>query len=232
MKLFVFIFSLLSSSLLAQHSEIGVIFGSSYYIGEINPSRHLINKVQPALGVFYRKNNNERYSLRAGINFAGLSASDNFIETNLGDYRDLNFSANVFEGYGILEFNFIPYQINKPGTSPFTPYVFIGLALFYADISPDKRLAEQVEDAVIENITSPSMPFGLGIKLNFIDNLGIGIEWGLRKTFTDKLDGLHPVYSDSYQLSNSQNQDWYSIVGITLNYKFLTKRDICPGVIN
>ena len=69
-------------------------------------------------------------------------------------------------------------------------------------------------------------------KFNFIENLGLGIEWGLRKTFTDKLDGLPPLYFDNYQLSDSENNDWYSIVGVTFNYKFLTKRDNCPGVIN
>jgi hypothetical protein len=161
----------------------------------------------------------------------GLSASDDFIETNLGDYRALTLSANLFEGYGILEFNFIPYQINNKQTSPFTPFVFIGIAVFYADIATNERLEAQVE-GVIEDVVSPSMPFGVGLKFNFIENLGLGIEWGLRKTFTDELDGLPPIYLDNYQLSNSQNNDWYSILGITLNYKFLTKRDNCPGVIN
>ena len=231
MKLFVFFFLLLSSSLVAQHTEIGVVLGTSYYLGELNPSRHLINKVNPAAGIFYRKNNNKRYSLRGGINYVGLSASDDFIETNLGDYRALTLSANLFEGYGILEFNFIPYQINNKQTSPFTPFVFIGIAVFYADIATNERLEAQVE-GVIEDVVSPSMPFGVGLKFNFIENLGLGIEWGLRKTFTDELDGLPPIYLDNYQLSNSQNNDWYSILGITLNYKFLTKRDNCPGVIN
>jgi hypothetical protein len=232
MKLFVFFLILLSSSLLAQHTEIGLAIGSSYYIGEINPSLHLVNKPKPSLGVFYRKNNNTRYSLRGGINYADLSASDNFIGTSVGDYRDLTFSANLFEGYGLLEFNFIPYQINNSATSPFTPYVFIGVSLFYADITAGKRLEGLVEEEFFVNIISPSIPFGLGVKFNFIKNLGLGIEWGLRKTFTDKLDGLPALDRYSYQLSNSQNNDWYSIVGLTVNYKFLTKRDNCPSVIN
>ena len=231
-KVIFFIFTLISFSVSGQHSEIGLTVGSSYYIGEINPSLHLVNKIRPSVGVFYRKNSNKRYSLRGGVNYASLSASDNFISTNLGDYRDLSFSANLFEGYGILEFNFIPYQINNDRTSPFTPYVFIGVAMFYADIQVDQNLKSLVEEEVIEDLTAPAVPFGLGIKFNFIENFGLGIEWGLRKTFTDKLDGLHPQYSNDYQLSNTQNNDWYSIVGITLNYKFLTKRDICPGVIN
>ena len=158
MKLFVFAFVLLSSSLFAQHTEIGIISGTSYYIGEINPSLHLVNKIQPALGVFCRKNNNKRYSLRAGLNYANLSASDELVGTNLGEYRDLTFSTNLYEGYGVLEFNFIPYQINHDQLSPFSPYVFIGLALFYADIAADERLEGQVKEELIGNLISPSIP--------------------------------------------------------------------------
>lgn len=232
MRLFFFAFILLSSSLLAQHTEIGIISGASYYIGELNPSRHLINKVKPAIGLFYRKNSNKRYSLRGGINYANLSASDDLIETNIGEYRDLTFSANLLEGYGVLELNFMPYQINNEKTSPFTPYVFIGLAVFHTGITASEKLEGQVSSGSAKSVTSASIPFGLGIKFNFIENLGLGVEWGLRKTFTDQLDGLPTVYFDNYQLSNSQNKDWYSIVGLSINYKFLTKRDNCPGVIN
>ena len=134
----------------------------------------------------------------------------------------------MYEGYGILEFNFIPYQINNYSTSSFTPYVFIGIAGFYA--SPN--VSGPITDLVKEDVVAPSVPFGLGIKFNFADNLGLGIEWGMRKTFTDQVDGLTDTYIHGYQLSNNQNNDCYSIVGITLNYKFLTERDRCPGVIN
>ncbi len=231
-ELICFVFILIGCSVLGQHSEVGVTLGTSYYLGEINPSIHLLNEVRPSVGVFYRKNNNKRYSLRGGVNYAGISASDNFTSTAIGEYRNLSFSANLFEGYGILEFNFIPYQINNYTTSPFTPYVFIGVAMFYADISTENQLKSLVKDEVAEDVTAPSIPFGLGIKFNFVENFGLGIEWGLRKTFTDEVDGLQSVYFNDYQLSNTQNNDWYSIVGITLNYKFLTKRDNCPGVIN
>ena len=37
---------------------------------------------------------------------------------------------------------------------------------------------------------------------------------------------------DSYQLSNSQNNDWYAFVTISLSYKFLRKTDKCSFPIN
>ena len=64
----------------------------------------------------------------------------------------------------------------------------------------------------------------------FTGNMGINIEWGVRKTFTDEIDGLANTYTNGYQMSNSKNNDWYSFGGITLNYKILTKTDRCPIV--
>ena len=212
----------------SQHSEIGMQLGASYYLGELNPSLHVINKPNPSLGVFYRKNINKRYSLRVGANYARLGAADNISSTAFGEFRALSFSADLLEGYGTLEFNFIPYQINNYATSNFTPYVFIGIAAFY--VNPN--VEGEITDLVKKDVVAPSVPFGLGIKFNFVENFGLGIEWGMRKTFTDQVDGLTDTYIHGYQLSNTQNNDWYSIVGITLNYKFLTERDRCPGVIN
>jgi hypothetical protein len=231
-ELIFFVFVLTNCSVFAQHSEVGILLGTSYYIGEVNPALHLVNTVAPAGGVFYRKNMNKRYSLRGGVNYARLSASDQLSGSELSRYRDLTFSANLVEGYGILEFNFIPYQINNYRTSPFSPYVFIGVSVFYTSIDVDEKVEYKNEEDIVDIFAAPAIPFGFGIKFNFAENLGIGIEWGMRKTFTDKLDGLPTTYENNYQLSNSQNNDWYSIVGITLNYKFLTKRDNCPGVIN
>ncbi len=229
-KLIVLIF--LSSSFIGfgQHSEIGLLAGTSYYLGEINPSKHVINKVNPAFGVFYRRNLSKRYSLRAGGNYARLSASDDITATDLSNFRRLSFSASLLEGYGILEFNFLPYQINNYTTYSYTPYVFIGAAIFRASPNVDNEGIYSLYSS--ETVTSVSMPFGMGFKFDVGGNLGMAIEWGMRKTWTDQIDGLTESYNWGYQLSNNQNKDWYAIVGITLNYKILTQSDHCPGVIN
>lgn len=223
---------LLSFSGFSQNSEIGILGGTSYYIGELNPSVQIMNKTRPAIGVFYRKNTSKRYALRIGANYGKLAATDEFSSTKLSEFRQLSFSSDLWEAYGVLEFNFIPYQINNYSTSSssFTPYVFIGIAAFRVNPSVKNEGGGNVSSRGA--IIAPSVPFGFGIKFNFVGNLGLAIEWGMRKTITDQIDGLSGTYSGGYQLSNTQNKDWYSIVGITLNYKILTKTDNCPGVIN
>jgi len=217
----------MSFPVLGQNIDLGLTGGFSYYIGEINPSAQVINKLKPSLGVFYRKNLNKRYALRGGFNYAKLTATDKFRSTEISQFRHLSFLSDLWEAYGVLEFNFIPYQINNRATSRFSPFVFIGLAAFW--VSPEVR--GRGFDVVESDMISVSVPFGVGVKFNFVGNLGFGIEWGMRKTYSDEVDGLPETYANGYQLSNSQNNDWYSIVGITLNYKILTHKDRCnmPG---
>jgi len=230
-KIITILFVLLSLPGFSQrHSELGVILGTSYYVGELNRAMPIVNKVNPAIGVFYRKNLNSRYALRFGANYGKLSASDNFNNNPFSEFRQLSFSSDLYEGYGILEFNFLPYSIGNNRVSLFSPYVFIGAAGFM--VNPD--LESEVSSNVISrgSLISFSIPFGAGIKFTIAKHWGVGLEWGMRKTFTDEIDGLSETFANTYQLSNSQNKDWYSIVGITLNYKILTKDARCIGVVN
>lgn len=218
---------LLSFPVVGQNVDVGIAGGLSYYIGEINPSMQMVNRPKPSIGLFYRKNINKRYALRYGVNYAKLAATDKIRSTNLSEYRQLSFSSDLWEAYGVLEFNFIPYQINNRTTSKFSPFVFIGLATF--KVGPEVKGRDL--GASGSDLISVSIPFGLGVKFDLSGNLGLGIEWGIRKTFSDKVDGLPEEYTNGYQLSNTQNNDWYSIVGLTLNYKILTHKDRCnmPG---
>jgi hypothetical protein len=216
-----------SFPVLSQNVDLGFTGGLSYYVGEINPSMQVMNRPKPTLGFFYRKNINKRYALRYGLNYAKLTATDKVRTTDLSEYRHLSFSSDLWEAYGVIEFNFIPYQINNRGTSRFSPFVFIGLAAFKVGPKLSGRGFEDLESDLI----SLSIPFGMGVKFNLSGNWGLGVEWGMRKTFTDSIDGLPEEYSSGYQLSNTQSRDWYSIIGLTLNYKILTHKDRCnmPG---
>lgn len=212
----------------SQHVELGVFGGAAYYLGELNPGKPFLNKPRPVVGVLYRKNWSKRYALRLSANYGKLAAEDKINNTEWSTFRELSFSTSILEASGMLEFNFLPYQINNYTTSPFTPFVFIGIAA--CRVSPTVKSATTNASTKGKSIIAPSVPFGVGFKFNFIQNLGLNIEWGVRKTFTDDIDGLSPTYLNGYQLSNSQNNDWYSFAGISLNYKILTKSDRCPVV--
>lgn len=221
-----------SSKLYSQHSELGLGGGIAYYSGELNPTPNIMNKLRPTLGVFYRKNLNYRYSLRFGANYAKLAAEDkiktseniNFFET-----RNYSFASTLLDAYGVIEFNFFAYQLNNDITAKVTPFVFIGVAGFYTNPEVQNNTTNTSYGT---STTALAIPFGLGIKSNFIQNLGLNIEWTYRKTYSDLVDGLESRHFNGYQLSNSQNNDWYAFVTISLSYKFLRKTDKCSFPIN
>ena len=218
----------LNNTVKSQHVELGLFAGATYYVGDLNPGVPFVNKPRPVLGVLYRKNWSKRYALRISANYGELAAADKMNSSEWSGFRELSFSSSIIEGAGILEFNFLPYQINNYTTSPFTPFVYVGVAAFR--VSPTVKNETTELETKSKAFIAPSVPFGFGFKFNFIRNLGLTIEWGVRKTFTDEVDGLGSTYANEYQLSNSQNNDWYSFTGISLNYKILTKTDRCPVV--
>jgi hypothetical protein len=86
--------------------------------------------------------------------------------------------------------------------------------------------------------------FGLGVKYSVSKMIGVGAEWGMRKTTTDYLDDVSQTYymdlagknpedatlnelaSDpelshnaGMQRGNSRNTDWYSFAGISVTVK-------------
>jgi len=229
-QIFCLLFLLTSNYIYSQNSEIGFFGGTAYYNGEINPDLQVANEIRPVGGMFYRKNLNKRYALRFGANYGRLAAQEKLNATTISKYRQLSFFSSIMEAYGTLEFNFLPYQLNNHATSTFTPYAFIGIGVFR--VNPKVAQNNISDNNSTGSTISPSLPFGVGIKFTLAKNLGLGIEWTTHKTLTDKIDGLPKTYLNGYQLSNSGNNDWYSFLGITLSYNFLSDSDVCPSVIN
>jgi hypothetical protein len=102
-----------------------------------------------------------------------------------------------------------------------------------------------------------SIPFGMGFKFHAFGRLGVSIEWGMRKTYTDYLDDVSTTYADpdvlfatqglvaveladrslvnpgpvntNRQRGNETNRDWYSFAGLTITYKIQPKRPDCAA---
>jgi hypothetical protein len=108
-------------------------------------------------------------------------------------------------------------------------------------------------------LVQPSVPFGIGFKLNLAKYIGLGFEWGPRKTFTDYIDDVSGKYVDPLVLAaekgplagilsnrsvdkdallnntgkmrgNPVSKDWYFFYGFTLNIKLRQKPRECAGV--
>jgi hypothetical protein len=253
-------------------AEIGVFLGGSYYIGDLNPMIHFGPQTKPAGGVVFRYNLNPRLAVRANALFGKIEADDAMSNSSAQQQRNLNFKSSITELSAQLEFNFLDYQIGNERRK-FTPYIFFGLAGFkFNPIATYNNYDFSLQPLGTEGqgldggsskkkyrLIQMSIPFGVGIKTNLSKNIGLSVEWGMRKTFTDYLDDVSTNYYDpallaaahgpasavasdpskgtdpnfsnvGRQRGNPTTKDWYSFAGIALTIKLKGKRETCPGV--
>lgn len=236
-----------SSSFAQKSGDLGVLGGVTYYLGDLNPSLPF-RMSKPAFGILYRQNFNTRISLRAhGIR--GKVAGDDAV-SNENPERNLNFESVITEAGLQLEINFFEYFIGSKMHS-ITPYIFGGASVFF--FKPHGNVAGsniELQPMATEgqgtpyNLYSFAMPFGLGVKYSVNKLIGVGAEWGMRKTNTDYIDDVSGTYyldlagkdpstatlnelaSDpllshnaGMQRGNSRNTDWYSFAGVSVTVK-------------
>lgn len=231
--------------------DFGLLGGVTYYAGDLNPGRPFLMS-KPAFGLLYRQNFNSRIALRVH-GLRGSVAGDDAV-SNADPERNLNFESKLTEAGIQLEINFFDYFIGSK-MHPVSPYIFGGPTVFF--FKPYGRLPAgktELQPLKTENQSKPynlyafSGSFGLGVKYSVSKLIGVGAEWGMRKTTTDYLDDISQVYyldqgkpgfilpteitpemaiaSDplqnhnaGMQRGNSRNNDWYSFAGISVTVK-------------
>ncbi len=226
-----------------KQNELGFIVGGSYYIGDLNNRDHFIYS-KPAIGIFYRLSNDYRSAFRFGLNYGKIGAQDSQHNIAYQQERSLGFTSTVYEFNSLAEFNFTEYRIGDE-RHRFTLFIFGGLNVFYLSTEvnggvgvPENKRASKIQ---------MSVPFGVGVKMNLGKNVGLGIEWGPRRSFTDYLDGVSATYPSGGSITNEAGvaispgpasagamrgdptmKDWYFFYGLNLDFKLPSKKT-CHG---
>jgi len=218
-----------ASSASAQNtSELGLGLGGLTYKGELSPNYQFKNN-RPAFTVFYRKDVSAPITLRGAL-LGGLLRADDAnvkgeggINPPLPAYRQANMKGSLLELSGAIEYNFFDYH-NRRDKVHFTPYVFVGIAGFYANTTTattNGALATELNKS--GNMLGISIPAGIGFKYALSSRWNLGLEVGARKAFTDNLDHIS---KQSPLIANSHDQDWYFYNGVSISYTFYKIR--CP----
>jgi hypothetical protein len=238
-----------------QTLEPGFFAGASYYLGDINPGKHFDQSLF-AFGALARYNHDNRWAFRFNMMFGRVQAADRYRKAV--DDRDLAFTSSITEFSGVVEFNFFPYETGSKKYR-YAPYIFTGVGIFFFRPkigSYDLRSYGTEGQNIGYEGRSPyplrglSIPFGIGFKYSLSEKLGLGIEWGMRKTFTDYIDDISTTYyldastyvdPDIYvtlsdptlshepdmERGNPETKDWFNFYGVTLTYKFNIAKKNC-----
>ena len=194
----------------SQSEEFSLFFGSSYYIGDLNPNKHFDQNTNPALGIMYKYNDiNMRYAYRLHFMYGKIEAYDIQADDPWQQNRNLNFSSTVLELAAILEINFMKYRAGNINKLYQTPYLFFGIAGYnfkpkglYNDSWYDLQALGTEGQGTSANPNSPyrlnqfAIPVGIGYKRNINRNWAFAIEYGARILFTDYLDDVSGKYAD------------------------------------
>ena len=188
----------------AQKNDLGLFAGSSYYTGDLNPGKPF-NRSLPAFGAFYRYNFTNRLAIKAGYTTTKLQ-SDDFKKD-----RRLSFKTNLSEVSAQFEVNFYEFRIDGE-ENRISPYIFGGFGEAFYKVKESTNL-----NADKRTKTITSFPFGLGIKYNPIENVSVGLEWGLRKTEGTDADKIDAVYEPGVRVSTAN--DWYAFAGLLISVR-------------
>ncbi|MCA8832194.1 DUF6089 family protein [Hymenobacter sp. BT728] len=210
-------------------SELGVGLGGLVYKGELSPGYRFLNN-RPAATVFYRKDMSGAVTLRANALVGMLRADDGTVKgtngntTPLAAYRAAYMKGNLIELGGGMEYNFYDYH-SREDKVHFTPYVFVGVAGFFANTTTGSSNQAQLNQK--GNVLSVAIPAGVGFKYALSTHWNLGLEVGARKTFSDQLDHIDgKTRGQDDRIGNPHDQDWYFYNGLSISYTFYKIR--CP----
>lgn len=183
-------------------SELGVLFGGSYYIGDLNQYAHFKN-TKLAFGAIYRYNVNPRLAFRANVLYGNVEGYDSQSRNAVLKNRNLSFSSEIYEFSVGTEFSYFPFQIGHPRFKA-SAYLLAEIGIF--QMNPTTK----VNNKVIElqslgtegqgtslsskgpySKTQLCIPLGVGFKVSLGKRVSLSLEYGIRKTFTDYLDDVH-----------------------------------------
>lgn len=190
-----------------ERKDVGFIIGGSYYTGDFNPSTPLYSP-SPAIGLLFRYNLSELYSLRASAFYGGLKGTAP--SSSYLPLANRSFSTSVVAAEALFEMNFLKFNTTDHFRNNFAPYVVLGFG-----------------GAIVNGKFTPHIPFGVGVKYALGGRIAIGAEWKMHKTFSDSIDG----YINPSTSSNSlvHNNDWFSFMGLFVTYRLFNGDFVCPA---
>lgn len=195
--------------------DVGGGIGMTGYLGDANDG-NLYSHPGWDVEAMLRYIANPRIAFKTNIFAGGLSGDSSSIENVLpAEAQPLKFSTTFFELSELFEFNFFSYGIGESyrKLKRWTPYICGGLGVTVWDASGFGAAF--------------TIPFGVGVKYKLSRRWNLGLEFLMKKTFTDRLDD--PALKDPYAFKSSlmKNTDWYSTLTLTISYEFSKRCAVC-----
>ncbi len=200
----------------AQQIEIGMLLGTSHYLGDLSDEKINFKNTYFAASLFGRYNFSNKIAIKGMASYGHISGDDKQSSKEISKIRNLNFYSDIYEFSVHLEYNLLKNDLKNLKNRPFIPYVFGGIGVFnfnpktdYIDSLGQKRTVElqplategqgstAYNDRKKYNLTEIMIPLGIGFRARISDAFCIGFETGVRYTTTNYLDDVGGYYAEN-----------------------------------
>lgn len=189
--------------------------GMTGYLGDANSADLWSTPGFDAM-LLFRYIKNPRIAWKTNLYIGTLGGDTSKMEDVLPDEANFTFHTSFYEIGEMFEFNFFDYGIGESyrKLKRWSPYITGGLGLTIWSTDGYTGAAFTI-------------PFGAGVKYKINRRLNLGLEFLMKKTFGDKLDG--EALSDPHRIKSAfaKNTDWYSTLSLTLSYEFSKRCAAC-----
>lgn len=195
--------------------DFGAGVGMTGYLGDANTS-NLYQNPGWDFELFLRYIFNPRIAIKTNFYVGALSGNSEQMTNVFPNGMNYKFSTTFYEIGELFEFNFFEFGIGERyrKLKRITPYITAGLS----------ATLWTVDKSVFGGFT---IPMGIGVKFKATKRLNLGLEFLMKKVFSDRLDGVN--LEDPYTIKSSfaKNTDWYSTLTLTISYEFSKRCATC-----
>lgn len=198
--------------------EWGASLGLNSLLDDTNSS--IVGNLHGSMGASVRFLFNPRMALRTemGVHFIGGDTGGvkdfypGYVDQVGTARRFYRHSGTIFDLAALYELNFFSYAYRPgyQGHRRFTPYLQMGLGFAFSTTG---------------RTVTPWVPLGFGVKYKLRPRLNVGLDWTMRFSLSDRLDGFdapHGLKSDFFR-----NQDHLGLLRVTLTYDFSPRCPTC-----
>ncbi|MDE7381154.1 MAG: porin family protein [Muribaculaceae bacterium] len=222
-KLFILcliLFSALCTSPLCRAQEdyrfdIGGGVGMTGYLGDANTANIYQN---PGWDVelLFRYILNPRFNFKTNFYVGGISGDSSQMTNVFPGGNNFKFSTTFYELGELVEFHFFNYGMGESyrKLKRWSPYITAGLGMTLWSV--DKK-----------TFAGFNIPLGFGVKFKPSRRLNLGLEFLMKKVFSDRLDGENLKDPLMIKSSFAKNTDWYSTLTLSISYEFSKRCAVC-----
>jgi hypothetical protein len=189
-----------SQSYYAARGERSLIFtgglGTSSYYGDLANSSDIV-AAQPNVNIGLQYYFSNRIGGRVELNWFTLAGDDAKATSGGRDQRNLSFQSSNFELSAVGIVNLYAHGDRYYRRPSFNLYGFAGVGLLYFNPKAKDPLTGNLvalqplqTEGKEYSLVTPTIPFGLGVRLKLTPQLNVAIEGGWRKVLTDYLDDV------------------------------------------